>query len=90
MKPNEFWSCTYRELTLYVKSSSLQRDQDYKKNIVLANALGNKLISAFQKHPKNIDLITMKPFDKLFEDELNQKSNVQSIEEQIKNLRSRK
>lgn len=59
VKPNEFWDSTYREMKLYVESRSTQYDLETKNNIMLANNLGNKLISAgmTSKKPKNIDLI---------------------------------
>lgn len=88
MKPNEFWNCTYRELFLYVKSNSLQREKQYKKEIILTDAFGNKIIKAFDsKRPKSINLVT-DVFSELFKEELNT-DKPQSIEEQIKNLRSR-
>lgn len=89
MKPQEFWECTYRELSEYVKANVQQREEDYKKEIVLMDAYGNKLLTALAtKRPKNISLVS-NVFRELFKDELEQNKH-QSIEEQIRNLRSRK
>lgn len=88
MLPSEFWNCTYRELYQYVNSNSLQREKEYKKQIVLFDALGDKIIDVIgRKHPKNISLVR-NTFESLFEEEL--KPHQQTIEEQIQNLRSRK
>jgi len=88
MKPNEFWNCTYRELVEYVNSNTLQSEESYKKQIMLFDALGYKIIKALSaKNPKNISLVR-ETFKNLFEEELEDKP--QTIEEQIRNLRSRK
>lgn len=59
MKPHEFWNCTYREARLFVESRSYQLELELKNNIMLAENLGNKMISAsmINKKPKNINLI---------------------------------
>ena len=59
MKPHEFWNSTYREAKLYVESQSSQLELEIKNNIMLAENLGNKLISAsmVSRKPKNINLI---------------------------------
>lgn len=89
MKPHEFWNSTYRELSLYVKSNSLQREEEYKKEIILMDAFGNKILNALAtKRPKNISLVA-NVFKELFKGEI-EKDKPQSIEEQIRNLRSRK
>lgn len=88
MKPSEFWNCTYKEAYVFVKSNSLQRENDYKKDIILFDSLGNKILGALaSKHPKNIDLIRT-TFKELFKEELTPHN--QTIEEQIKILRSMK
>ena len=87
MKPNEFWNLTYREIYKYVDSNSLQRVQEYKEQVILFDALGNKIIGAIgAKRPKNVSLVS-DTFKYLFKEEL--KDKPQSIEEQIRNLRSR-
>lgn len=57
---------------------------------MLFDALGNKVVGAVaSKRPRNISLIK-DTFSKLFEEELNPSNHLQTIEEQIRNLRSRK
>lgn len=88
MKPNEFWKCTYREAYTFVKSNSLQRENDYKRDIILFDALGEKIINAVaNKKAKNISLVRS-TFKNLFEEELTPHN--QTIEEQIRILRSMK
>lgn len=88
MKPKEFWDCTYREAYMFVKSNSLQKEIDYKKNIVLLDSLGEKILSALaSRHPKRVDLVRT-IFKDLFKEELTPHN--QTIEEQIKILRSMK
>lgn len=90
MQPSEFWNCTYKELYMYVNANSLQREEDYKKQIVLFDALGNKIIDIIgRKHPKNISLVH-NTFKNLFEEELQPAFHYQTIDEQIKILRSMK
>lgn len=71
IKPQEFWNSTYREIKLYVESQSSQLELNIKNNIMLAENLGNKIISASMtaKKPKNINLIKDVYCD-LFEEEL--------------------
>ena len=89
MKPHEFWNCTYKEASKYVKANSLQREKDLKQEIVLFDALGEKIINAIaRKKPKKISLV-QETFKGLFKEELD-KDKPQSIEEQVRNLRSRK
>ncbi len=90
MKPSEFWNCTYREAYTFVKSNSLQREEDYKKQIVLFDALGNKINDVIgRERPRNISLVRH-TFKSLFKEELEPSSHQQTIEEQIKILRSMK
>ncbi len=92
MKPHEFWDCTYREAKLYVQSLSLQREENYKRLIVLFENSIDKLIAGdvMRKHPKRISLIR-DIYKEHFSSELKQETNNEpmSIEEQIRNLRSR-
>lgn len=86
MTPNEFWNCTYKEAKLYVDSNSLQRENEYKKQIILFEKFGNKLINGLSyRKPKNHNIIT-EDFKKLFEKEL--EPQAQSVEEQIEAMRS--
>ena len=69
----------------------MQREEDYKKEIILFDALGEKIINALaRKNPKNTSLVRDK-FSDLFEKELNSEQNHQQTpEEQIRILRSMK
>ncbi len=91
MTPNEFWNCTYREAYVFVNSNSLQREEDYKKNIILFDALGEKIINVIgRKRPKNVSLVR-ETFKNLFKEELKvSSSHQQTPEEQIRILRSMK
>lgn len=90
MKPSEFWNCTYRELYVFVKANNSKSEEDYKKNIVLFDALGNKIIDVIgRKRPKGISLVK-NTFKKLFEEELEPTYHQQTPEEQIRILRSMK
>lgn len=89
MKPSEFWDSTYRELYTYAEANKKQRTEDFKREIVLFDALGNKLLSALaSKKPKSVSLVKQ-TFKELFEEEL-APSKTQTIEEQIRILRSMK
>lgn len=46
MKPNEFWECTYREVVLFCEVSSIRRNESFKSDVVLQEAVTNKLIQA--------------------------------------------
>ena len=91
MKPSEFWSSTYRELSVFVNANSLQREQEFKQDIVLFNALGDKIIEVIgRKRPKNINLVR-DVFKELFKEELEPSvQHQQTIEEQVRILRSMK
>lgn len=71
MKPHEFWDCTYREARLFVESRSHEIELEMKNSIMLAENLGNKIISAslVNKKPKNINLIK-EIYSDLFKEEL--------------------
>ena len=91
MKPEEFWNCTYRELFVFVKSNSLQREEEYKKNIILFDALGEKIINIIgRRKPKRISLVK-ETFKYLFEKDIKPElPHQQTPEEQIRILRSMK
>lgn len=90
MKPNEFWNCTYKDLYVFVKSNSKHSTEEYKKQIILFNALGDKIIDVIaKKRPKNINLVR-NTFGTLFEKELEPTNHQQTPEEQIRVLRSMK
>ncbi len=46
MKPNEFWECTYREMILYCEINSIKQNEIFKSDIILQEAVTNKLIQA--------------------------------------------
>jgi len=46
MKPNEFWECTYREVVLFCEVNSIRKNESFKSNVVLQEAVTNKLIQA--------------------------------------------
>ena len=73
------------------KPTLCKGEKDLKQEIVLFDALGEKIINAIftftRKKPKNISLVH-ETFKELFKKEL-EKDGPQSIEEQIRNLRSR-
>lgn len=71
IKPQEFWDSTYRDMKLYVESRATQYETEFKNKVMLAENLGNKLISASMtaRKPKNINLIK-DVYKDLFEEEL--------------------
>lgn len=88
MKPNEFWKCTYREVYQFVKANQKHEEKEYKKEIVLFDSLGEKLLSALaSRRPKKVSLVK-NVFKDLFAEELSPKN--QTIEEQIRILRGMK
>lgn len=90
MFPSEFLNCTYKQLVSFVNGRKNRENENFKNQIVLADALGNKIIDVIgRKKPKGISLIEDN-FNLLFEEELKNKNHQQTIEEQIRNLRSRK
>lgn len=68
MKPNEFWECTYREVELFCEINSIRKNEQFKSDIVLQEAVTNKLIQAdgmtMGKRAKTIPLKKM--FKNLF------------------------
>ena len=93
IRPNEFYELTYKDAVEYVNQNVLRTTEEHKRNIQLYEAFGNKIIGALQfssKKNKNISLIK-DVYDELFKEELeahNKNNQIQSVEEQIKNLRS--
>lgn len=90
MLPSEFWNSTYKQLYKYVSARKKQEEEEFKRSIVLADALGNKIIDVIgRKKPKNISLVK-NTFVHLFEKELEPTNHQQTPEEQIRILRSMK
>lgn len=89
MMPSEFWNCTYKEVKTYVEARSKMKREENKNNIVVYEAMANKIIGALSwSRPKNKSLIK-DIFKDLFKDELDT-NKPQTPEEQIKILRSMK
>ena len=66
MKPNEFWNCEYKTINIYLQTNMEKILDDFKMQIVLQEAVTDKLIKAdsMNKKPKVIPLRKM--FNKLF------------------------
>ncbi len=66
MKPDEFWMCSYREVVLFCEINSIRKNESFKSDVVLQEAVTNKLIQAdgMSKRPKVIPLKKM--FKNLF------------------------
>lgn len=88
MKPEEFWNAEYKQINLYLQTNMIKILDDFKMQIVLQEAVTDKLIKAdsMSKRPKVIPL--RKIFAKLFKEE--PKIRIQSPEEQIARLRKLK
>ena len=88
MKPEEFWNCEYRYINTFLRINMIKMLDDFKIEIILQEAVTDKLIKAdsMSKKPKIIPLKRM--FAKLFETE--PKIKYQSPEEQIARLRKLK
>lgn len=88
IKPEEFWNSNYREISLFIQMNMIKITDDFKMQIMLQEAVTDKLIKAdsMGKRPKVIPLKKM--FPKLFPK--NHKIKYQSAEEQIKRLRKLK
>lgn len=90
MTPNEFYECTYKQLYTFVKANIDKDAEDYKKQIILFDSLGNKIIDVIGKQrPKGISLVR-NTFKSLFKEELEPTYHQQTLEEQIRILRSMK
>ena len=88
MKPEEFWNCEYRYINTFLQTNMIKILDDFKMQIMLQEAVTDKLIKAdsMSKRPKVISLKKM--FSKLFETE--PKIKIQSPQEQIARLRKLK
>lgn len=88
MKPDEFWNCEYRYINTFLQTNMVRILDDFKMQIMLQEAVTDKLIKAdsMSKRPKVIPLKKM--FAKLFETE--PKIKYQSPQEQIARLRKLK
>lgn len=88
MKPEEFWNCEYKYINTFIQTNMIKLLDDFKMEIILQEAVTDKLIKAdsMSKRPKVIPLKKM--FAKLFEKEC--KIKYQSPQEQIARLRKLK
>ena len=88
MKPDEFWNCEYKYINIFIQTNMVRILDDFKMQIMLHEAVTDKLIKAdsMSKRPKVISL--KKLFAKLFETE--PKIKYQSPQEQIVRLRKLK
>lgn len=88
MKPNEFWECEYRNLNIFLQINMIRILDDFKMQIMLQEAVTDKLIKAdsMSKRPKVVSLKKM--FNKLFEEK--NKVHYQSPKEQMERLRKLK
>lgn len=66
LKPNEFWNMTYKEINLFCKMNMIKMQDNFKQQIILEEAVTNKLIQAdsMSKKPKIVPL--QKTFKELF------------------------
>lgn len=58
IKPKEFWNSTYREIYLYCEMQFVKVVEDFKQDIILNEAVTDKLIQAdsMSKKPKIVPL----------------------------------
>ena len=66
VKPNEFWNSRYKEIYLYCEMQFVKNLEDFKQNIVLQEAVTDKLLQgdSMRKKPKIVPLRKM--FSNLF------------------------
>lgn len=79
MKPNDFWNCTYREASLFVKSYTKAKEAEMKNQVILFERMTDKLIKVGMsaKKPKYTRIID--DYKDLFKeefDELVKKGNI--------------
>lgn len=67
MKPSEFWNERYKNVSLYCEANLIKLQDDFKQQIILEEAVTNKLIQAdsmLYQNPKIIPIQNM--FSNLF------------------------
>lgn len=64
--PKEFWNITYKEINSFCQANLVRLQDDFKRNIILQEAVTDKLIQAdsMSKKPKIVPLRKM--FKELF------------------------
>lgn len=90
MMPSEFWNSTYRELHTFVEANVKKYENEYKQEIVLFDALGDKIIDVIGRQKAKYTSLVKHRFKDLFKEELEPTTHQQTIEEQIRILRSMK
>lgn len=63
MRPIEFWSERYRNVSLYCETNLIKLQDDFKQQIILQDAVTNKLIQADSMSNQNPKII---PIQKMF------------------------
>jgi len=69
LMPSEFWNMSYKEVTKFCEANLVRMQDNFKRNIILQEAVTDKMIQAdsMNKKPKIIPL--RKIFKDLFKDE---------------------
>ncbi len=64
--PNNFWRMTYKEINKFCQANLIKLQDDFKRNIILQEAVTDKMIQAdsMNKKPKIVPL--KKVFNQLF------------------------
>lgn len=59
--PKEFWNMTYKEINSFCQANLIRLQDDFKRNIVLQEAVTDKIIQAdsMNKRPKIVPLRKM-------------------------------
>ena len=62
--PNSFWNMTYKEINKFCQANLIRLQDDFKRNIILQEAVTDKMIQAdsMSKKPKIV------PLRKIFKD----------------------
>lgn len=63
MKPNEFWNERYKNVSLYCEVNLIKLHDDFKQQIILQEAVTNKLIQADSMSNENPKIV---PIQKMF------------------------
>ena len=66
MKPQEFWNCDYKEMIVYCKANSIKQNELFKTDIVLQEAVTNKMIQSHPLNKKSKVIPLKKMFKELF------------------------
>lgn len=69
LKPSEFWNSRYREIYIFCEMNIIRIKEDFKQEIILQEAVTNKLIQADCLNPKAKVIPLGKTFKELFDKE---------------------